>query len=274
MPELPEVETIRRSLVSVVTGKQITDVTVLLPRMVRRQGTPHELIARARRRTVQRVRRRGKSLLCSLDSSDVLVFRLGMTGQLLWSHPDSLPDEDKHTHVIIYFDKGGRILFRDIRQFGEMYLVKKGALEKTLQMGAEPLQKSFTLEILTKLSSSTVKIKHLLMDQKKIAGIGNIYSDEILFEAGIHPLKPASALKSKELQRLHHAIGTILREAIACKGDTLSDYRTPFGEKGQYQHFHRVYQRGGETCRRCTSPIVRVKLSGRSCHFCPSCQKE
>jgi formamidopyrimidine-DNA glycosylase len=197
-----------------------------------------------------------------------------MTGQLLWSHPDGLLDEDKHTHVIIDFERGGRILFRDIRQFGELYLVQKGALEETLQMGAEPLKKSFTLEALKKISSSSLKIKHLLMDQKKIAGIGNIYSDEILFEAGIHPFKPASSLTGKELQRLHHAIGTILREAIACKGDTLSDYRTLFGEKGQYQHFHRVYQRKGESCRRCTAPIERVKLSGRSCHFCPSCQKE
>ena len=274
MPELPEVETIRRSLVSVVTGKQITDVTILLPRMVRRQGSPHELIGRVRGRTVKRVRRRGKSLLCMLDSLDVLIFRLGMTGQLLWSHTDCLLGEDKHTHVIIHFEKGEKILFRDIRQFGEMYLVKKGSLEKTLQMGAEPLHKSFTFEALKKISASSVKIKHLLMDQKKIAGIGNIYSDEILFEAGIHPCKPASSLKGKELQSLHNAIGTILREAIACKGDTLSDYRTPFGEKGQYQHFHRVYQRGGETCRRCPAPIQRVKLSGRSCHFCPSCQKE
>jgi len=274
MPELPEVETIRRSLVSVVTGKCITHVTVLLPKMVRRQGSQHELMARVRGRTVTRVRRRGKSLLWILDSSDVLIFRLGMTGQLLWSDPDCLLDEDKHTHVIIHFDGGERILFRDIRQFGEMYLVEEGLLEKTLQMGAEPLRKSFTLEALEKISASSVKIKHLLMDQRKIAGIGNIYSDEILFEAGIHPFKPASSLNGGELQRLHQAIGAILREAIACKGDTLSDYRTLFGEKGAYQHFHRVYQRGGETCRKCPAPIVRVKLSGRSCHFCPSCQKE
>jgi len=189
MPELPEVETIRRDLVSVITGKQITDVTVLLPKMVRRQSSQDELIGRARGRTVQRVRRRGKSLLCILDSLDVLVFRLGMTGQLLWSHPDCLPDEDKHTHVIIHFEKGGRILFRDIRQFGEMYLVKKGALEKILQMGAEPLHKSFTLEALKKISSSSVKIKHLLMDQKKIAGIGNIYSDPKRKKKSGQPLK-------------------------------------------------------------------------------------
>ena len=274
MPELPEVETIRRSLVSVITGKRITDITILLPKMVRRQHSQHELIVRVRGRTVVRVRRRGKSLLCILDSSDVLIFRLGMTGQLLWSDPTCLLDEDKHTHVIIHFDGGARILFRDIRQFGEIYLVQKGHLEKTLQMGAEPLTKSFTLEVLEKISASSVKIKHLLMDQRKIAGIGNIYSDEILFEAGIHPFKPAASLTGEELQRLHRAIGTILREAIACKGDTLSDYRTLFGEKGAYQHFHRVYQRGGETCRKCPEPIVRVKLSGRSCHFCPRCQEE
>jgi len=272
MPELPEVETIRRSLAGVMRGQQITRLSVLLPRMVRRQHSPRELEERVQGGTVTSVQRRGKPLLCTLDRSEVLIFRLGMTGQLLWGGPDSLRGADRHTHLIIDFATGASIHFRDVRQFGEVYLVQRGALERTLKMGVEPLHKRFTLGALTRISSSGVKIKCLLMDQQKIAGIGNIYSDEILFEAGIHPCKPASSLKERELRRLHRAIGRILREAIACKGDTLSDYRTPFGEKGTYQRFHRVYQRGGENCRRCTTPIVRMKISGRSCHFCPSCQ--
>ena len=159
-----------------------------------------------------------------------------------------------------------------MRQFGEMYLTEKSDLENILKMGTEPLKRGFTPEILGMITSSTVKIKNLLMDQRRIAGIGNIYADEILFEAGIHPLKQACSLKGTELKGLHQAIGLVLREAIACKGDTFSDYRTLSGGQGTYQHFHRVYQREGEPCRRCRGSIVRVKLSGRSCHFCPSCQ--
>ena len=111
------------------------------------------------------------------------------------------------------------------------------------------------------------------MDQKRIAGIGNIYSDEIIFEAGIHPFRPAYSLNDKELKKLHWAIGSILNEAIACGGDTISDYRNILGESGRYQNFHRVYQRKGEPCHKCNTPIKRLKLSGRSCHFCPRCQK-
>lgn len=273
MPELPEAETIKRGLNKTVKGKRIQDIAVLLPKMVRRHISKKELINRARGKTVVVVKRRGKSLLFYLHSSDVLIFRLGMTGQMLWSHPRSPVSKDKHTHLIINFGKGERILFKDIRKFGEVYLTTEDNLEETLNMGAEPLGRGFTYEILQHITSSSMKIKQLLMDQKRIAGIGNIYSDEILFEAAIHPLKPACLLKGKELRRLHRAIGCILNEAIACKGDTIGQYRNVFGESGNYQNFHRVYQREGEPCKRCHTPIKRVRLSGRSCHFCPSCQK-
>jgi len=273
MPELPEVETIRRGLNKIIRGKKIKNITISLPRMVRRHPSKNVVINKARGKIVVDVKRRGKSLLFILNSSDVLIFRLGMTGQMLWSHPQFPVSEDKHTHLIIDFRKGERILFRDTRQFGEAYLTTKDNLEKTLKMGAEPLDKGFTLGTLKDIISSPIKIKSLLMDQKKIAGIGNIYSDEILFEAGIHPLKQASLLKGKELKKLHRAIGTILNEAIACRGDTIGQYRNIFGERGKYQNFHRVYQREGEPCQSCSTPIKRVKISGRSCHFCPHCQK-
>ena len=203
----------------------------------------------------------------------VPLFSLGMTGQLIWSSQNRPAEVDKYTHIIIHFEKGERVLFRDVRQFGEVYLAEKMNVENILKMGAEPLKKAFTPEILGTIISSTVKIKNLLMDQRRIAGIGNIYSDEILFEAGIHPLKKACSLRRTELIKLHKAIGLVLHEAIACKGDTFSDYRTLSGGQGTYQHFHRVYQREGESCRRCSESIVRVKLSGRSCHYCPGCQK-
>jgi len=273
MPELPEVETIRRGLRRTVRGKRIKNITISLPKVVRRHASKKEVINKARGKIVVSVKRRGKSLLFILCSSDVLIFRLGMTGQMLWSTPQFPLSKDKHTHVIIDFGEGERVLFRDIRQFGEVYLTTEEHLEKTLKMGTEPLERDFTLEILKDITSSSVRIKHLLMDQKKIAGIGNIYSDEILFEAGIHPFKKARMLKGEELKKLHQAIGSILNEAIACRGDTIAQYRNIFGESGHYQNFHRVYQREGDPCHRCNTPIKRVTISGRSWHFCPHCQK-
>jgi formamidopyrimidine-DNA glycosylase len=273
MPELPEVETIKRGLRQKVKGKKIKAVKVLLPKMVRRHSSSREVVSRARGKKVVEIKRRGKALLFILDSPDVLIFRLGMTGQMLWSHPRNPLRKDKHTHVIINFENGERILFRDMRQFGELFVSSECDLEETLNMGIEPLDKDFTSKTLARITSSPMKIKNLLMDQKKIAGIGNIYADEILFEAGIHPLKPACLLKRKELGMLHRSIRAILNEAIACKGDTIGQYRNAFGERGQYQNYHRVYQRGGDPCHRCHTPVKRVKLSGRSCHFCPSCQK-
>jgi formamidopyrimidine-DNA glycosylase len=273
MPELPEVETLRRSLVKKVKGNKIVDLTITLPKMVRRFISWKELIKRVRGHTLVAIKRRGKSLLFILDTPDVLIVRLGMTGQLIWSSQSRPVKVDKYTHIIFHFEKGERVLFRDVRQFGEAYLAERREVEKILKMGAEPLKKDFTPEVLGTITSSTVKIKNLLMDQRRIAGIGNIYSDEILFEAGIHPLKRACSLGGSELKSLHKAIGMILQEAIACKGDTFSDYRTLSGGQGTYQHFHRVYQREGESCRRCSGSIVRVKVSGRSCHYCPECQK-
>jgi len=272
MPELPEVETIKRGLRKKVKGKKIASIKILLPKMVRRNATDREVAHRARGKKIVEVKRRGKALLFILDSKDVLVFRLGMTGQMLWSHPRLALRRDTHTHVIITFAKGERILFRDMRQFGEVFVTTEADLEETLQMGAEPLEGDFTHETLVQITSSPMKIKHLLMNQRKIAGIGNIYSDEILFEAGIHPLRPARLLKDKELKMLHRAIVCILTEAIACKGDTIGQYRDAFGESGQYQNYHRVYQRGGDPCQRCHTPVKRIKLAGRSCHYCPRCQ--
>jgi formamidopyrimidine-DNA glycosylase len=273
MPELPEVETIRRNLVRTVKGKRISRVTVYQPAMVKREVTHTVLAKRARGRTIIAVKRRGKALLLLLDSTDVLVFRLGMTGQMLWSNPRQPVRRDKHTHVVIDFGRGERLLFRDSRRFGEVYITAKANIEHILGMGAEPLCRSFTPLVLQRITDSAVRIKQLLMDQKRIAGIGNIYADEILFESGIHPCAPARTIRVMKLPALHKAICSILREAIACQGDTVSDYRTAFGESGSYQCHHRVYQRQGEPCLRCGTAIERIRLGGRSTHYCPKCQK-
>lgn len=273
MPELPEVETIRRNLARTIKGKRISRLTVVKPAMVKREVTPALLAQRARSRVITAVKRRGKALLMFLDSTDVLVFRLGMTGQMLWSHPRRPVSRDKHTHVIIDFGRGERVLFRDSRRFGEVYITGKEHIEKVLGMGAEPLCRGFTPAALNRITDSGVRIKPLLMDQKRIAGIGNIYADEILFEAGIHPCVPARTIRGRKLHKLHQSICSILREAIACKGDTVSDYRNAFGESGSYQCSHRVYQRQGEPCIRCGTAIERIRLGGRSAHYCPKCQK-
>jgi formamidopyrimidine-DNA glycosylase len=273
MPELPEVETIRRNLARTIKGKRIRRLTILQPAMVKREITPPMLAKRARNRFITAVKRRGKALLMFLDSPEVIVFRLGMTGQILWSHPGRPVRRDKHTHVIIEFGTGERLLFRDPRRFGEMYLTGKGNIERILRMGTEPLHRNFTPVVLNGVINSRVRIKQLLLDQKRIAGIGNIYSDEILFEAGIHPCTPSCSIKGVRLGKLHKAVCLILREAIACNGDTVSDYRTAFNENGSYQDNHRVYQRQGEPCLRCGTPIERMRLGGRSSHYCPKCQK-
>jgi formamidopyrimidine-DNA glycosylase len=273
MPELPEVETIRRNLLRTITGKRISRVTVHQPAMVKREVSPAVLAKRVRGRTIIAVKRRGKALLLILDSGDAMVFRLGMTGQMLWSQPRKPVRRDKHTHVIIDVGGGECLLFRDSRRFGEVYLTGRDNIENVLGMGAEPLLKSFTPEALSRITDSAMKIKPLLMDQKRIAGIGNIYADEILFEAGIHPCVPAQSIRGGRILKLHQSIRSILREAIACRGDTVSDYRTAFGESGSYQCHHRVYQRQGEPCLRCGATIERMRLAGRSSHYCPHCQK-
>lgn len=273
MPELPEVETIRRNLAKTIRGKRICRLTVIQPAMVKREITPALLAKRARNRIITAVTRRGKALLLNLDSADVLVFRLGMTGQMLWSHPRRPVRRDKHTHLIIHFGRGERVLFRDSRRFGEVYLTAKSNIERILCMGPEPMQKDFTPAVLNSVINSRARIKQLLLDQKRIAGIGNIYSDEILFEAGIHPCTPSCTIKGGRLNKLHQAVCLILREAIACNGDTFSDYRTAFSENGTYQDNHRVYQRQGEPCLRCGTPIARIRIGGRSTHYCPVCQK-
>jgi formamidopyrimidine-DNA glycosylase len=273
MPELPEVETIRRNLVRTVKGKRISRLTVHQPAMVKREVAPALLAKKVRGRTIISVNRRGKALLLILDSGDAMVFRLGMTGQMLWSQPRKPVRRDKHTHVIMDLGGGERLLFRDSRRFGEVYLTGRDNIENVLGMGAEPLLKSFTPDALRRITDSAMKIKPLLMDQTRIAGIGNIYADEILFEAGIHPCVPAQSIRGRKIHKLHQSIRSILREAIACQGDTVSDYRTAFGESGGYQCNHRVYQRTGEPCIRCGTTIERMRLGGRSSHYCPNCQK-
>ncbi len=273
MPELPEVETIKQDLETQVVGKEISKIEIRLPRMTRKHHSQKEVQKKVEGRTILSLERRGKFLLFHLDSANIIVLHLGMTGQLLHSTPQSPVEIDKYSHVIFHLDSDEALVFRDIRQFGKVYITGKTQLEKELDLGPEPLSPTFTEEDLASILNRTTKIKQLLMDQKRIAGIGNIYSDEILFEAGIHPLRPANSLTQKENHRLFTAIQNVLKEGIEFRGTSVDTYVDVSGRKGGMQNRRRIYRRTGEPCLQCGKPVQKIKIGGRSTHFCPKCQK-
>ncbi|MGC8843316.1 MAG: DNA-formamidopyrimidine glycosylase [bacterium] len=265
MPELPEVETIRRGLEATIVGKTIVNVDVLDPYML--SIPPEEFKERLKGRKIERVRRRGKYLIFELDGDEELIIHLRMTGQLRLN-------EGEYTRLIFHID-GMKLYFSDLRRMGEMHLVRKGSyenIEGLATMGPEPLSESFTLSYLMDvLKKKGGKIKAVLMDQAVVAGIGNIYANEILFEAGIHPERPAKSLTQKEIEAIYNATKKILQEALAAGGETFSNYVNIYGEAGTYQP--RVYRREGERCLRCGELIVSETIGGRSSYFCPNCQR-
>lgn len=264
MPELPEVETIRRGLETTIVGKTIVDVDVLDPYML--SISPEEFREKLKGKRIERVRRRGKYLIFELDGDEELIIHLRMTGQLRLN-------EGEYTRLIFHID-GLKLYFSDLRRMGEMHIVKKGRyddIEGLATMGPEPLSEAFTLSYLMDvLKKKGGKIKAVLMDQAVVAGIGNIYANEILFEAGIHPERPAKSLTAKEIESIYKAIRKILEEALEAGGETFSNYVNIYGEAGTYQP--RVYQREGEKCVRCGEVIVSKTIGGRSAYFCPNCQ--
>jgi formamidopyrimidine-DNA glycosylase len=271
MPELPEVETIRLGLLPHVVGRRIEHAHITERRLTRREGSPRQLAAALRGRTVTAVRRRGKLLLFDLGG-DTLVVRLGMTGQLLWvSEADGLP-RDRHLHVRLAFRGGGVLGYRDVRKFGEMFLLRTADVEPRLRVGVEPLAAGFTVSALRDVCRRPTRIKALLLDQRRIAGIGNIYADEALFRARVRPARPAHSLSDREIQALHAAIRTVLRAGIRHRGSSIADYRDADGQPGGYAALHRVYGRSGQPCLVCGDPVRRILLAQRATHYCPRCQ--
>lgn len=271
MPELPEVETLKNDLSQRIIGRRIREIQIRQGRIFRKIPSRESLKRNLLGKKIVGLQRRGKAILFSLDSPEILVIRLGMTGQItVTPEPAGMPD--KHTHLILSMEDGSRVLFRDVRRFGQVFLSPLNEVEGFLQMGPEPLHNGFHLFHLQRILNSAMRIKTLLMDQRKVAGIGNIYSDEILFRARISPLRAARSLSSHEMKRLYHAIRKVLREGIRERGSTIRDFRDGLGRPGRYQHHFRVYQRGGQACLICKTTIERMKVGGRSCHFCPSCQ--
>ena len=273
MPELPEVETIARTLEPAVRGRVITGIELLYRPLLRRGGRKGLEAMKGRR--VLGVNRRGKMLIIEFEGARTLVFHLKMTGQFSLAVPGE--ERDKHTRLVVRFEDGANELrFRDVRKFGFLLCLEgdpMSACGELACLGPEPLEVGFQ-EFAAVLGKKKGRIKSLLLNQTVIAGIGNIYADEMLFEARIHPETPASSLGKKAVERLYDSMKKILKLAIAEKGSTLQDYRDAEGNAGNFQFFHRVYDRKGEPCVTCGTPIRMTRIGGRSSHFCPKCQRE
>jgi formamidopyrimidine-DNA glycosylase len=273
MPELPEVETIVRSLGPAIRGRAIERAELLFKPLVRR--APKSGLAVLSGKRVTGVRRRGKMILIECDGGLTLVFHLKMTGQMLLAAKGA-GAPDKHTRLIVRFrDEGPDLRFRDVRKFGFLICVsgapESGCAELSC-LGPEPLaiaRGDFERIIRARRG----RIKSLLLNQEVIAGIGNIYADEILFDSRIHPQTPAAALSKREAGRLWESARKILAAAVEAKGSSLSDYVDAEGKPGSFQFFHKVYDREGEPCARCGGPIKRMVVGGRGTSFCPRCQR-
>ncbi len=278
--ELAEVEVMRRDLEKDVLGRKIARAEVRpqrnAMRIVRRHGKRKEFADRLAGRKFAKVERRGKYIFLHLDNGDILVVHFGMSGQFLRGNKrQPLPP---HTHVVIDFQQGGDLRYVDPRTFGEMFVVTPDELGKVKELqhiAIDPLDHVFTWQAFAgALAQRASKMKPLLMDQKFISGLGNIYSDEVLFAAGLRLDRMSDTLSSQEVRRLYRALQEVLQEAIRHRGTTLDDeaYKDLFGKPGEYQNELKVYGRLGLPCRRCRTPIEAVKISGRNAYFCPQCQ--
>jgi formamidopyrimidine-DNA glycosylase len=275
VPELPEVETVRRQLEPVLVGRRFEHVEILDPRLVR-PFEPLEVAAELEGETVAAVERRGKYLIVRFESGRVLLIHLRMTGSLRHARPgDGSLQDDPHRRAVVSLDDGSDIAYRDVRRFGTWLLVEPGELDAYLapRLGAEPLERRFTAKALgARLAGRRAPLKAALLDQRTLAGMGNIYADEALWRARLHPLRPAGDVTPDELGALAPAIRAALRAGIARQGATLRDYATPDGGSGAMQHAFKVYGRTGEPCDRCGTPIEKIRVAGRGTWFCPSCQ--
>ena len=269
MPELPEVETIRRDLIGALKGKRIKDVEILNPRVIK-EPAPAEFKRRIKGATFQDFFRRAKVLAAKLSTGEYLVVHLRMTGQLIYS-----VQKEAKARVIFVLSDGKYLNFNDQRLFAELRLVGDWQkLKFVRELGIEPLEKEFSVQKFKEmLSDKKTKIKPLLMDQAFIAGIGNLYAQEALFLAGILPGRTAKELKAQEIKKLHSAIQKVLQEGIQHRGSSINEYVNGRGKEGEYQLHLKVYGRKGEPCVRCKSKIKKISIGGRGTCFCSRCQK-
>ncbi len=297
MPELPEVETVKNDLNRVLPGKIVGEIVVKKSKMIR--GSASVFVRNLKDREIRRVERRAKLLIMRFKGLNmVLITHLKMTGQLIYCEDEKLAVgrstgrplvvagghgyplvknvPNKFTHVVISFKDGSRLYFNDMRQFGYMAVVGGDEEDKILSaFGVEPLGKEFNLEYLRKvLEGRRVALKMALMNQQMIAGVGSIYADEACFTAGVRPTRRAGKVTVAETEKLRRAIVGVLRRAIKKRGTTFGSYRDGLGREGNFVKYLKVYGREGKRCGKCKRGMIkRVKVGGRSAHFCPVCQK-
>lgn len=291
MPELPEVETIVRGLQKEVFGRKIENVWTDFPKMIKLPNSFTQFKKEIKERQIQKIWRRGKNILFNLSGNKTLLIHQKLTGHLLlgrWRKknkewralekgPLSEDPKNRFLHLIFWLDNGKQLALSDLRKFAKVELWNSNKLKESegfKNLGPEPLEKTFTFKKFKKcLEGKRGKIKQVLMDQTVIVGIGNIYSDEILFKAKIHPFKNVSELLNQELKKIYQDIKKILPLAVKLQGESISDFRTLFGKKGGFDSLRKVYRKEGKKCSRCGTIIKRIKLAGRSAHFCPKCQR-
>jgi formamidopyrimidine-DNA glycosylase len=289
MPELPEVETVRRDLVKFLTGKKIIALKVFSLNTVKTPSTTFS--KKLKGATITALKRRGKLLIIELDRPNLfLLIHLKMTGQLIYLSPTVVITgghtfseaerkrefPNRHTRVSFTFADGGQLFFNDLRKFGYLKLVDKKSLNEIIanNYGPEPLDKNFSHDLFAaSLKKSSRSIKAVLLDQKVIAGLGNIYVDEALFAAGILPDRISKSLKPAEISRLFKAIPEILKKSLKYRGTTFRNYLDGSGRSGNFSKQLQVYGRGGEKCYRCQETLKKIRLAGRGTHYCPKCQK-
>ncbi len=293
MPELPEVQTTVSDLEKKILGRVFVDVWTDCEKIIKKPKSFREFKKKIKGKKIEKIWRRGKNIIFNLSGKppSFLLIHQKLTGHLLLGKWEIKKERGKikieskiegplkdpinlFLHLIFYLDNGFQLGLSDLRKFAKVTLLDKKELEKEIEeLGPEPLDENFTFEKFKKVLPKKGKIKEVLMNQKIIAGIGNIYSDEILWRAKIHPLKEVFELKENQLREIFKAMKEILKEAIKRGGESISDYRRITGEKGNFDEIRKVYRREGEKCFRCQSKIKRLKIKGRSSYFCEKCQK-
>ena len=272
MPEMPEVETVRRTLLPLTKGKTIKEVTVWYPKII--TGDAKEFKKQLAGKRIETIDRYAKYLLIRLSGHLTVVSHLRMEGKYRLVKVNT--KKDKHDHVQIVFNDNSALRYNDVRKFGRMQLITTGTEKESTgigKLGAEPNSQAFTVSYLQKgLARKKKNIKNTLLDQSVVAGLGNIYVDEVLWETKIHPLSMANSIPAKKVAELHDNINSLIELAIAERGTTVHTYLDANGKTGGFQKMLRVYGHKGEPCERCGTPLEKIKVNGRGTTFCPKCQ--
>ena len=272
MHELPEVETVVQTLRPLIIGRKVEEIEVLMPKMVKLCSI-NQLKTEIIGQKIKDIYRSGKYFIIVFEKWWI-VGHLRMTGRLTLAKNTEM--RDKYTHVVFWLDNQTQLRFADMRQFGCLYLVVPEEVDKIFglaTLGPEPLAEDLSVELFNKrIENKKVKIKQLLLNQQFVAGIGNIYADEILFHAGINPNRLANSLNTDEIERLYQSMRHIIAAGIRHRGTSIKDYVDGFGVKGEFQNYLKAYGRTNQACVQCNHPLIREKIGGRSTHYCPKCQ--